>query len=279
MRRIKTNMNKRSHSWEPGNPHADLESDSVDSTQNIVNVQEPIVIIDRKRTVYGSFIGLIVLGCVILGGTFLLFGGRGGGNINRLMLFLLGTFLSGLCFVALIWIRARWICVAVVDENGIIASTLQQKYDLNWSEMIGARTQSKLAKNANVPTVQLLLLLDEERGLEMPVDFVQINNLYAILETATFHPTSPGQRLGTTKGSALFLFGTIAMLLGIWWVFVLIGQNNRGVLFQGNARAILIKLAAGIVGPLGGLGCTCWGLYHVVMRPILYLPGWIAKNH
>ncbi|MFY8200156.1 MAG: hypothetical protein ACOVLE_05770, partial [Pirellula staleyi] len=77
-------MNKRSHSLKPGNPHADLESDSVDSTHKIVDVQEPIVIIDRKRTVYGSFIGLIVLGCVILGGTFLLFGGRGGGNINRL---------------------------------------------------------------------------------------------------------------------------------------------------------------------------------------------------
>ena len=168
--------------------------------------------------------------------------------------------------------------MAVVDENGIIASTLQQKHDLKWSEMIGARTVSKLAKNAKLPTVQLLLLLDEERGLEMPVDFVQIDKLVAILKTATFNPTSQGQRLGTMKGSSLFLFGIIAMLLGIWWVFILIGQFNNGVLFQGNSRAILLKLAAGIVGPFGGLGCACWGLYHVVARPILYLPGWIAKN-
>ena len=271
-------MIKRSHSLEPGNTHVHPEPDSVDSTQNIVDVQEPIVTIDRKKSVYGLFIGVIVLGFVILGGTILLFGGRAAANVDGLMLFLLGTFLSGLCFVALIWIRARWICVAVVDENGIIASTLQQKHDLKWSEMIGARTVSKLAKNAKLPTVQLLLLLDEERGLEMPVDFVQIDKLVAILKTATFNPTSQGQRLGTMKGSSLFLFGIIAMLLGIWWVFILIGQFNNGVLFQGNSRAILLKLAAGIVGPFGGLGCACWGLYHVVARPILYLPGWIAKN-
>ncbi|MEQ1830874.1 MAG: hypothetical protein ABL921_33315, partial [Pirellula sp.] len=175
---------------------------------------------------------------------------------------------------AFFWIRARWVRVAVIDENGIIASTIEQKYDLDWCDLVGARTSVKYAKDTNVPKVNLLLLLEDERGLEMPIQYEQQNALYQILADVKFKHDSPGQRLGTLKGTLLFVFGTAAFLLGLWWVFVLKGQMNNGVLLQGNGKGIIIKLALGVIGPVGGLGSACWGLYHIVVRPILYQPGW-----
>jgi hypothetical protein len=237
-----------------------------------------IVTINRKMQVYWYLTGVFVLGCLVFVGTFTWFGGRGLANVNRLMLCLLGTFVSGICMVAFVWIRERWICVAVLDENGIIASTIAKKYDLQWSDLIGARTYAKYSKDTNLPKVRLLLLVDEDRGLESPVPLSQINTLYQILGNATFKLDCEGQRLGTIQGSTLFILGTIAFLLGLWWDTILLGQFNDGKLFQGNGKIILLKLATGIAGPIGGLGCAVWALYHVVARPILYVPGWITSK-
>ena len=51
----------------------------------------------------------------------------------------------------------RWICVAVFDEAGVIASTLSGKYDLAWEEIVGARTYTKVQKEANKVQVRVLL--------------------------------------------------------------------------------------------------------------------------
>ena len=244
---------------------------------NQQDASEPIVTINRKKSVYGSLVAIFSLGSIIFGAT-LYFGAHAAANIDGVMLLLLGIFVCGLCAVGFVWIRARWICVAVLDPEGMIASTLEQKYDLKWSELIGARTKSVAPKGGKQMPTKLLLLLEGEHCLEMPVDFNQLNSLYRILSTAQFNPTSQGQRLGTLKGSALFFFGAIALVLGIWWVTQLLGQLNNGVLFKGNFKAILLKVALGMLGPAGGFGCMCWGLYHVMAKPILYHPGWISNR-
>jgi hypothetical protein len=239
---------------------------------------EPIVTVDRKNAVRGSFVAACVLGFVLLAGSVTLIGPKAFRDFNSFMLLLLGTSIACLCFIAAIWIRARWICVAVLDEAGLIASTLERKYDLTWGELIGARTYTKVSKDANKVQLRLVLLLEDSRCLETPVDYSQWNQLLRIAFSAQFKPDSSGQRLGAVKGITLVLLGIAAVTLGLWWDGIVVNQFNKGILFQGNARAIVLKLAAAAVLPVGGVCCIVWGLYHTLARPILYKPGYIA-NH
>ncbi|MEQ1825888.1 MAG: hypothetical protein ABL921_08065, partial [Pirellula sp.] len=80
-----------SHSTEPSN-----ESESRDDYERLLRemgrIQEPVVTIDRKSQVTIYLVAVFIFGSVILFGTLVWFGGRGIGNVNRLMLCLLGMF-------------------------------------------------------------------------------------------------------------------------------------------------------------------------------------------
>ncbi len=256
------------------NPEGDLTDEEFDNEM----LQDPIVTIDRKRTVGGSFVASTVLGLVVLAGTVTLFGAKAFRDFDHLMLLFFGVTLACLCAMIAVWIRARWICVAVLDESGVIASTLERKYDLTWGELIGARTYTKVIKDSNKVQARVLLLLEDSRCLEAPVDTVQLNPLFRVAFSAEFKANSEGQRLGSTKGLAMVVLGISAMILGSWWAGLAIAQWNNGVLLQGNFKAILIKVASATVVPIGGLGCMIWGLYHTIARPILYKPGYLSGN-
>jgi len=241
-------------------------------------MQDSIVTVDRKRVVIGMMTCVMVLGIISVGGTALIMRGNGIANVNHMIYLMFGCTLVFLFIAVALWIRARWVCVAVVDEGGIIASTLKQKHNFDWSELCGARTYSKIAKNAKHPTHQLLLMLDDGRSLEMPIELAQMNTLYEILSDVEWKKDSPGQRLGTMKSSTVIVLGLIAFVLGIWWDYQLVGQFNQGVLFKGNGKAVLLKIGLGIVGPFGGICSIVWGLYHLIARPILYSPGWLQNS-
>ena len=251
---------------------------SVEPEFDSLSIVDPIVTIDRKRVVRGSFVAITVLGFVVLAGSITLFGDRAGRDLNNLMLLLFGVTIACICAVVAIWIRARWICVAVLDETGVIASTLERKYDLPWGELVGARTYTKEPKDAKSVQVRVLLLLEDGRCLEGPVGQVQMNQLFRLMFSAKFRPDSDGQRLGSVKGLTLIVLGIVSVILGLWWAGHVVDQFNNGVLFQGNVRAIVLKLAAAIAGPVGGLCSIAWGLYHTIARPILYTPGYLSGS-
>jgi len=241
-------------------------------------MEDPIVTIDRKRRVHGSFIGVTVLGFVVLVGSVTLFGDGAFQNLDGFMMLFLGFTIACVCILVAIWIRSRWICVAVLDDTGAIASTMACKHDLSWEELVGARTYSKVLKDAKKVQVRVLLLLEDGRCLEAPVDHDQVNPLYRIVCSAKFNTGSEGQRMGIIKCLTTVLLGSAAMILGIWWAEHVVDQFTNGVLFQGNIKAILLKLAFAIAGPIGGLGCIGWGLYHAIARPILYKPGYLSSQ-
>ncbi len=256
------------------NPEGDLADGEFDDAM----LKDPIVTIDRKRAVGGSFVAATVLGLVVLAGTVTLFGAKAFRDFDHFMLLFFGATIACLCGMMAVWIRARWICVAVLDESGLIASTLERKYDLTWGELIGARTYTKVLKDSNKVQARVLLLLEDSRCLEAPVEAVQLNLLFRVAFSAEFKANSEGQRLGSTKGLAMVVLGISAMILGSWWAGLAFAQWNNGVLFQGNVKAILIKVASATVVPIGGLGCMIWGLYHTIARPILYEPGYLSGN-
>lgn len=237
-------------------------------------LDEPVVTVNRRPTVVGSFIAVAVLGFVVLGGSLMLFGVRALKDFDGLMLLFLGSEIACVCGMVAIWIRARWICVAVFDEAGVIASTLSGKYDLAWEEIVGARTYTKVQKEANKVQVRVLLLIDNNRCIEAPIHDVQLSLLLRLLSNARFKPDSEGQRLGVTKGLTLMILGSTAVIFGAWWAGHALNQFNNGILFQGNAKAILFKVAAATVLPVGGLICSIWGLYQTIVGPILYKPGY-----
>lgn len=250
----------------------------MDTEFDPLSLADPIVTIDRKRAVRGSFLAITVLGFVVLAGSVTLFGDRAGRDGDGLMLLLFGVTIACICAIVAIWIRARWICVAVLDETGVIASTLERKYDLPWGELVGARTYTKVLKDAKSVQVRVLLLLEAGRCLEGPVGQVEMNQLFRLMVSAKFRPDSDGQRLGSIKGFTLIVLGIVAVILGIWWAGHVVDQFNNAVLFQGNVRAVVLKLAAAIASPVGGLCSTAWGLYHIIARPILYSPGYLSGN-
>ena len=256
------------------NPDGEFEDEEFDEPMH----EDPIVTIDRKQKVGGSFVASAVLGLVVLAGTVTLFGAKAFRDFNYFMLLLFGITIACICTMIAFWIRSRWICVAVVDESGVIASTLQQRYDLTWGELIGARTYSKVSKDSNKVQGYVLLLLEDSRCLEAPIDAVQLNPLFRIAIAAEFKANCEGQRLGTVKGLAIVVLGFSAMILGSWWAGLAWAQFNNGVLFQGNFKAILLKVAFATVVPMGGLGCMIWGLYHTIARPILYKSGYLSVN-
>ena len=243
-----------------------------------INTDSPIVTIDRKRVVGGSFVAAIILGFVVLAGTATLFGARALLDFDHFMMLFLGVTIAWICAVIAMWIRARWICVAVLDESGVIASTLERKYDLTWEELIGARTYIKVQKDSSKVQARVLLLLEDNRCLEAPIDQVQLNPLFRIAYSSEFKVNSEGQRLGSAKSLTLVFLGIAAIILGAWWAGHALTQWNNGILFQGNMKAILIKVAAATVVPIGGFGCMVWGLYHTIARPILYKPGYIPDR-
>ena len=245
---------------------------------NEIHPDDPIVTIDRKRAVGGSFVAAIVSGFVVLAGAATLVGARAFQDVDHFMLSFLGVAIACICAMIALWIRARWICVAVIDESGVIASTLERKYDLTWEELIGARTYIKVQKDSSTVQARVLLLLEDSRCLEAPIDPVQLNPLIRIAFTAEFKVNSEGQRLGSLKGLTLVLLGIVALVLGSWWAGHALTQWNNGVLFQGNFRAAIFKVAAATVVPIGGFGCMIWGLYHTIARPILYKSGYIPDR-
>jgi hypothetical protein len=237
-----------------------------------------LVTINRKRVVAGFMVGVLIAGSVVLG-LFIAGFGRGPvGNINTLMSLLFGFTVFIACLALALWIRGRWICVGVIDEEGVIANTLGQKYQLTWSDLVGARTYFKKSKQSNKPQLRILLLLEEERCLEANVEVHQFSTLVQILSNAAFKPGSQGQCLGTLKGLAVIFFGILTFILGVWWASQVIEQFNRGVLFKGNGRVMMIKVLLAVGGPGGGIAAAFWGFYHLIARPILYPPGWIAKH-
>ena len=239
--------------------------------------EEPMVTIDRKASVSRISVGHALACCAILCGTVFFFGGKVANDLNSLMLALLGLFVAGLCAVGYLWIRHRWICVGVLDLSGVIVSTLKQKHELAWEDVVGVRTTLKQKKNAKYPTVHLLLLLDESRCLEASIDYNQFQDLKDILQETKLKEGSLGQELGTVKGIALFCFGSIACILGVWWDFQLIDLFNQGLFPKGNGKIVMIQLALAVGGPIGGFFAAGWALYHLAVRPILYAPGWINK--
>ncbi len=241
-------------------------------------MEDPIVTIDRKRSVQGSFIAVTVLGFVILAGSVTLFGDKAFRDLDGFMILFLGITIACVCVIVAIWIRARWICVAVLDDSGAIASTMACKHDLPWEELVGVRTYQKVLKDAKKVQVRVLLLLEDGRCLEAPVDHAQVNPLYQIVCSAKFKKDSEGQRMGILKCLTSVLLGSAAMILGMWWAGHVLDQFANGLLFQGNIKAILLKLAFAIAGPVGGLGCIGWGLYHAIARPILYEPGYLSSQ-
>ena len=194
------------------------------------------------------------------------------------MLLFFGVAIACVCAIIAIWIRARWICVAVLDESGIIASTIECKYELFWKDLVGARTYTKVLKDAKKVQVRVLLLLEDSRCLESPIDQPQMNRLFRILFAAEFKNGSEGQQMGTLKGLTLVFIGAVAVVLGTWWSGHVVDQFNKGVFFQGNAKVIIFKLLFAIAGPLGGLACIGWGLYHAIVQPVLYKPGFLSRH-
>ncbi len=256
------------------NSEGDFQDEEFDEPMHA----DPIVTIDRKQTVGGSFVAATVLGLVLLAGTVTLFGAKAFRDFGQFMLLFFGVTIACICAMIAIWIRSRWICVAVLDESGVIASTLEQKYDLTWGELIGARTYTKVSKDSNKVQGHVLLLLEDSRCLEAPIDAVQLNPLFRIAVSAEYKANSEGQRLGSAKGLGMVVLGISAMILGSWWAGLAWAQFNNGVLFQGNFKAILLKVASATVVPMGGLGCMIWGLYHTIARPILYKSGFLSVN-
>jgi hypothetical protein len=240
--------------------------------------QDPIVTINRKGKVVLLSVVVAAVFFAVIAGTVYLFGGKVANDVNSLMLAMLGLFVAGLFGIGFFWIRSRWICVAVIDMDGMIASTLTEKWELSWAELIGVRTTLKLAKNATFPTVRLLLLLEDSKCLEATLNFSQFNDLKEILEQAEFKPNSAGQQLGTLKGVVAFCVCCVAFLLGIWWDVQLLQRFNAGLFPAGNARSVLIQIALALVAPIGGLSGAVWALYHLVMRPVLYTPGWMNRH-
>jgi hypothetical protein len=240
--------------------------------------QDPIVTINRRGKVVLLSVVAAAGFCAVVAGTIFLFGGKVANDVNSMMLAMLGLFLAGLLGIGFFWVRARWICVAVIDMDGIIASTLVEKWELSWAELIGVRTTLKLAKNATYPTVRLLLLLEDSKCLEATLNFSQFQDLKEILEQAEFKPNSVGQQLGTLKGVVAFCVCCVAFLLGIWWDAQLLQRFNAGLFPAGNARSVLIQIALAVVAPIGGFSGAIWALYHLVMRPVLYMPGWINRH-
>lgn len=240
--------------------------------------QDPIVTINRKGKVVLLSVVAAAGAFAVIAGTVYMFGGKVANDLNSLMLAMLGLFVAGLFGIGFFWIRSRWICVAVIDMDGMIASTLTEKWELSWAELIGVRTTLKLAKNATFPTVRLLLLLEDSKCLEATLNFSQFNDLKEILEQAEFKPNSAGQQLGTLKGVVAFCVCCVAFLLGIWWDVQLLQRFNAGLFPAGNARSVLIQIALALVAPIGGLSGAVWALYHLVMRPVLYTPGWINRH-
>ena len=255
------------------NSESHFEED-IDDPDDWQSVSDPIVTVDRKKAVAGYFVVACVLGFIVFASTLTLFRHRAFRDIDGFMFMFLGITLSCVCAVSAIWIRARWICVAVLDNTGVIASTLAGKYDLQWSEIIGARSYTKILKDSNKVQGRVLLLLDESRCLEAPISTDQLHTLFQILLAVKFKPESQGQSLGTTKGLTLSLLGIAAMAIGSWWAFHILNQFNNGVLFQGNAKAIVFKIAAGSLVPIGGLISVVWGIYHTIAKPVLYKPGY-----
>lgn len=240
--------------------------------------QDPIVTINRRGKVLLLSILAALGACAVLSGTLFFFGGKVANDIDSLMLALLGLFLAGMLAIVFFWIRARWICVAVLDFDGIIASTLSEKWELSWSEIIGVKTTLKLAKNATYPTVRILLLLENSRCLESSLNFSQFSDLKEILQQAEFKPDSAGQELGTLKGIVAFCVCCVALMLGVWWDSQLITRFNNGLFPVGNIRWILIQLALAVGAPIGGFGGACWAVYHLVARPVLHPPGWTTVH-
>lgn len=237
-----------------------------------------VITVQRAFSVRVFLIIAFVLGMTLLCATLLLFGGRAKWNPQFLMPCILGMFLAGLMAVAFFWIRARFVCVAVLDDNGVLARTTERKYDLKWDEIIGARTKITYPKDGGTPKVHLLLILEEQRFLEMPIRFEELQKLNAIQQSVALKQKSEGQPLGTLKASLLFVFGVIGLALGLWWVYVLSQQWNNGLLFRGNIKAVFFKIGIGIAGPIAGLSSAIFGLYHILARPILYQPGWIETK-
>jgi hypothetical protein len=237
--------------------------------------EDPVVTINRKNAVSGYFIAACVLSFVFFAGSLTLFRVRMFRDIDGFMMMLLGVSIASACAIAAIWIRARWVCVAVLDETGVIASTLADRYDLTWSDLVGARSYTKILKESNRVQGKFWLLLEECRCLEAPVSTDQLHTLFQILLAAKFKPESDGQRLGVMKGLTVSILGVAAMALGTWWAFHAMNQFNNGVLFQGNIKAILFKIAAATLIPIGGLIAFVWGVYHIVFQPILYKPGYL----
>jgi hypothetical protein len=235
--------------------------------------EPPVITINRKGTVWffavfaASLALAIPFGAVVYLPTANL---RGFDGLSQILLFL---FAEGLAIAAVFWIRARWVCVAVLDECGVIASTIAQKHELVWRDIIGVRTSSYHPEKKK-PFIKFLLLLPQERCLSGQIHVRDQKDLIELLTHAKLMHGSEGQRLGLLKSVCLFLLGAVGMLLGIWWVSVLIDQWNNGVLFQGGGRAILLKLLLGFVGPIGGFFAALCGLYHALAQPILYSPGW-----
>lgn len=250
---------------------AELEYDSG-------KIEDLIVTIDRKRAVHGSFVAFCVLSLVVFAGTFTLFGAKAFRSLDGFMMLFLGVAIACVCAIIALWIRARWICVAVLDESGIIASTMESKHELLWKDIIGARTYTKVLKDAKKIQVRLLLLLEDSRCLESPVDQAQMNRLFRILFAAEFKNRSEGQKMGTLKGFTLVFIGAAALILGTWWSGHVVDQFNKGVFFQGNAKVIIFKIAFAFAGPVGGLGCIGWGLYHAIVQPIFYKPGYLSRH-
>ncbi len=251
-----------------------VEDDEIDEQL----LEEPVVTVNRTKMVRGLFLAISVLGFVIFAGSLTLFRHRALKDIDGFMSLFLGVSIAFICAIVVSWIRARWICVAVLDETGLIASTLSNKYDLTWGEVVGARSYNKAQKNSKKVQVRVVLLLEGCKCLEAPIDHDQLNPLLRILFSARFKPNCDGQRLGITKGLTVILLGIVAILLGTWWAGHALNQFNNGVFFRGNIRLILLKLAAATVAPLGGLGCLIWGLYHTIAGPILYKPGYLAQH-
>jgi len=262
-------MNTDSHSANNNVPMEEFELPILD---------DPVVTIDRKAIVHGTFIASVVLSLVVLASVCTILGGRAFRNFDSFMILFCGIAISLVCAAASLWIRARWITVAVLDDYGIIASTMERKYDLPWSEVVGARTYKKYDKNKRQNQFRILVLLDDARCLEAPVDSSQGTELVRLMNSAEFKKGSEGQRLGAFKAIAAITFGAMAMALGMWWFGHGVKQFNNGVLFQGNAKTIVLKLAAMIGLPIVGLGSIVWGLYHCVTSPILYKPGYIGSN-
>jgi hypothetical protein len=239
----------------------------------------PIVTVDRKKAVRGSFIAACVLGLVLLAASFKLFGKGAMRNLDGFMLLFIGVSIASACFAVAVWIRARWICVGVLDETGVIASTLSARYELTWDEIVGARSYSKLLKDAHNAQFRVMLLLEGSRCIEAPIAQTQIYFMTKILNSAKFKSGCEGQQLGTTKGLSIIVFGCLSMAIGLWWAGHAINQFNNGALFRGgNVRVILFKIAAATVVPFGGFASVVWGIYHTATGSILYKSGYLAHQ-